>query len=156
MVKDAGFDEGGERALRLSAESADDIGVIATLVQDAVCKVKNVQVSARRRRFSMLLYRFRWEDVENAEREKRPYERVATALTIDDVQNTRAAGVDPAKGETVLNLLTMSFEAGEDGAGIVTLDCSDGVKIQLNVECVNMRLVDLTRPWAAGGKPQHF
>ena len=156
MVKDAAFEDGGERALRLSAESAEDVGVIASLVQDAVCKVAKINYSRRRRRFSVLLYRFRWEDVENAEREKRPYERVASSLILDDVLNVRAAGVDPAEGETVLNLLTMSFEAGADGAGVVTLNCSDNAVFRLDVECVNMRLVDLTRPWAAGGKPQHF
>ena len=156
MVKDAGFEDGGEQALRLSAESADDVGVIASLVQDAVCKVAKINYSKRRRRFSVLLYRFRWEDAEKAEREKRPYERVASTLIFDDVLSVRAAGIDPGDGEAVLNLLTMSFEPGEDGAGAVRLACSDSAFFLLDVECVNVRLVDLTRPWAAGGKPQHF
>ena len=156
MVKDAAFEDAGERALRLAAESEEDLAVIAPLVQDSVCKVQNIVYSKRRRRFSVLLYRFRWEDVERAEKEKRPYERVASSLIIDDVLAVKVAGVDSNAGDTVLNVLTMTFEAGEDGAGAVVLSCSGEAMFRLEVECVNMRLVDLTRPWAAGGKPQHF
>lgn len=156
MVKDARFEDAAERALRLTAETPEDLSVIAALAQDALGKVENVQYMPRRRRFSLLLYRFRWEDADNAEAERRAFERVAAALTIDDVIRARAAGIDPGKRDTVLNLLTLTFEPGEDGAGRMVLTCSDDVVIQLDVECVNVRLVDLTRPWAAGGKPQHF
>jgi hypothetical protein len=94
--------------------------------------------------------------VERAEKEKRPYERVASSLIIDDVMAVKVAGVDPGAGDAVLNLLTMTFEAGEDGSGSIILSCSGDAMFRLHVECVNVRLVDLTRPWAAGGKPQHF
>ena len=117
---------------------------------------RSSRCSRRRRRFSILLYRFRWEDAERAQKDKRAYERVASALTIDDVSHVRAAGIDPAKRDTVLNLLSIDFEAAADGSGVVTLACSAGKVFRLDVECVNMRLVDLTRPWAAGGQPQHF
>lgn len=153
---DAAFEDGGERPLRLKAESAEDLAVISTLTQDAVGKVANVQYMPRRRRFSMLIYRFRWEDRARAMREKRAFERVATALTIDDVLRARVAGISPRERETVFNLLSLEFEAGEDGAGVVTLTCSGDATIRLEVECVNAALVDLTRPWAAGGQPQHF
>ncbi len=156
MSRDARFEETADEALRLSAETPEDLGVIAALAQDAVGKVGNVQYMPRRRRFSVLLYRFRWEDADSAEAEKRAYERVAAALTIDDVLRARAAGVDPTMRETVLNLLSLTFEPGADGTGQIVITCSDGVSIHLDVECVNVRLVDLTRPWAAGGKPQHF
>ena len=156
MVRDAGFQDGDEPALRLKAESAEDLPVISALVQDAVGKVANVHYAPRRRRFSLLVYRFRWEDKTRAEREKRKYERVATALTIDDVMRARSAGVDPREKETVFNLLSLGYEAGEDGTGLLTLACSGEVTLQMQVECVNVALVDLTRPWAAGGDPQHF
>ncbi|MEO1612602.1 MAG: DUF2948 family protein, partial [Pseudomonadota bacterium] len=63
-MNDAAFEDAGERALRLAAESEEDIAAIAPLVQDSVCTVKKIVYSKRRRRFSILLYRFRWEDVE--------------------------------------------------------------------------------------------
>jgi hypothetical protein len=156
MSGDATFEQGGEQAIRLRAESSEDLTVISSLVQDAVGKVGNVHYAPRRRRLSLLLYRFRWEDKARADREKRSYERVAAALTIDDCIRVRAAGIEPRDKNKVLNLLSMTFEAGEDGMGLLTLTGSGGVTLQAQVECVNVGLVDLTRPWAAGGTPQHF
>ena len=157
MVQDATFEDGkGEGPLRLRAESADDLPVLSALVQDAVGKVANVQYAPRRRRFSLLLYRFRWEDEARAKRERRPFERVAAALTVDDVLRVRAAGLDPREKEAVFNVLSLTFEPGEDGAGRLVLSCSGGATLSLDVECLSVGLVDLTRPWAAGGQPQHF
>ncbi|MEM7544168.1 MAG: DUF2948 family protein [Pseudomonadota bacterium] len=156
MSSDATFEQGGERAIRLRAESSEDLTVISSLVQDAVGKTGNVHYAPRRRRLSLLLYRFRWEDKPRADREKRTPERVAAALTIDDCIRVRSAKIDPRDREKVLNLLSLSFDGGEDGTGLLTLTCSAGASLQAQVECVNVGLVDLTRPWAAGGTPQHF
>lgn len=156
MTSDATFQAGSEQPVRLQAMDADDLTVISALVQDAVGKVANVQYAPRRRRLSLLLYRFRWEDKQRADREKRAYERVAAALTIDDAVRVRSADIDPREKDKVLNVLSMTFEAGEDGSGLITLTCSDNATLQAQVECVNVGLVDLTRPWAAGGTPQHF
>lgn len=156
MGSDAGFEDGGEQALRLRAETPEDLSVVSALLQDAVGKVANVHYAPRRRRFSLLIYRFRWEDKSRAERERRDYERVAAALTIDDVQRVRVAGLDPLAKETVFNLLSLQHKPSEDGAAVLTLVCSGEPMVQMQVECVNVGLVDLTRPWAAGGQPQHF
>lgn len=156
MGRDATFGESGEAPLRLRAESAEDLAVISALAQDAVGKVANVQYAPRRRRFSVLIYRFRWEDRERAEREKRAFERVAAALTFDDVLRTRAAGLDPREKTAVFSILGVDFQPGEEGGGLITVTCSGAAAVQMQVECVNVALVDLTRPWAAGGQPQHF
>lgn len=156
MGPDATFEEAGEGPLRLKAASAEDLGVISALAQDAVGKVGNAHFASRRRRFSLLIYRFRWEDRERAAREKRGFERVASALTFDDVLRARSIGLDPRETETVFNLLGLFFEPGEDGAGLIRIACSGGATLEMQVECVNAALVDLTRPWAAGGEPRHF
>lgn len=155
-MNDARFEEGGEGPVRLRADAPDDLAVLSALVQDAVGKLANVHYAPRRRRFSLLLYRFRWEDRARALREKRPFERVAAALTFDDVLRARVTGCDPLAKETVFNLLSLAFDPAEDGAGTIRLLCSGGVAFALEAECVNAALADLTRPWAAGGEPQHF
>lgn len=157
MERDATFEDAkGGAPLRLKAVGGDDLEIISALTQDAVGKVGNVHYAPGRRRFSMLLYRFRWEDRARAEREKREFERVASALTIDDVTGARVSGLDPRRKEDVFNLLSIAFEPGEDGAGVLRISCSGGATIEMQVECVNVALVDLTRPWAAGGAPQHL
>ncbi|MEX2518789.1 MAG: DUF2948 family protein [Paracoccaceae bacterium] len=155
-ASDATFEAGGEAPIRLRAESVEDLAVISALTQDAVGKVANVRYAPRQRRFSLLIYRFRWEDRARAAKEKRPYERVAAALTFDDVVRARAVGLDPREKDAVFNLLGLSFEPAEDGAGVITVSCSGGASLAMQVEWVSTRLVDLTRPWAAGGQPQHY
>ncbi len=154
-MADASFEDGSEQPLRLTAESIEDLSVISALIQDAVCKMGRVNWMPRRRRFSLLLYRFRWEDADTASKEKRKYERVATALTIEDVLVVRSRGVDNRDKEQVFSTLNLAFEPGEDGVGVLRIACSGDAVFEFDVECLNVSLVDLTQPWAAGGKPEH-
>ena len=68
--QDAKFEDGGEEALRLLAMDQEDLQVLSTLVQDAVFPAAEMAWDAKHRRFSLLLNRFRWEDV-NARRSTR-------------------------------------------------------------------------------------
>ncbi|PJN96013.1 DUF2948 domain-containing protein, partial [Amaricoccus sp. HAR-UPW-R2A-40] len=48
-MTDARFEDGAERPLRLRAETAEDLGVISALVQDAVAEVKDAAWTPKRR-----------------------------------------------------------------------------------------------------------
>jgi hypothetical protein len=141
-----------DRPLRLSAETAEDLGVVSALVQDAVGRAGEAAWMPRRRRFALLLNRFRWEDRAAAEREKRPFERVRAFLLFDNVSAVRARGVDPRQRDTALSVLRIDFapEPREGGTGgLVTISLSGGGEVALEVECIEARLIDLTRPWEA-------
>jgi hypothetical protein len=153
--EDARFEDAADRPLRLLAESVEDLKVIATLAQDAVGKVGDGVWMKGRRRFVLQMNRFRWEDKAAAERARRPYERVRSALTLENVTGVRARGVDAFDREAVWSLLAIAFDPGEDGAGDVRLLLSDGAEIAVSVEALEARLVDLTRPWEARGAPRH-
>lgn len=155
MTTDASFQDGAEQAVRLVAATTDDLAVISALAQDAVCKVGRIQYMPRLRRFSFMLYRFRWEDKANAERQKRQFERVSAALIVDDVMGVKATGVDQSDPEFVFNILGLDFAAGEDGSGAVTIRCSGGTTFIFKVEALNITLTDLTQPWAAAAAPKH-
>jgi hypothetical protein len=120
-MSDARFEEGGEAPLRLVAQDADDLKVISTLVQDAVLPATELAFDARRRRFALLLNRFRWEDRAEAERVGRAYERVRSLLVVEDVRKVQTLGFDRADKDLVLSLLSMDFTPGEDGTGRLTL-----------------------------------
>jgi hypothetical protein len=146
--------------LRLIAETADDLAVISALVQDAVARAGEVAWMPRRRRLAMLLNRFRWEDRAGAEREGRPFERVRACLFFDNVLAVRGRGVDPRDRKATLSLLRVEFapEAREGAAGgVVTIALAGGGEIALDVECIEARLVDMSRPWEAqaGAAPDH-
>jgi hypothetical protein len=153
--RDADF---SDRPLRLAARSAEDLAVMSALSQDAVGRAGEVSWVPRRKRLTILLNRFRWEDRARAEREGRPYERVRSALLFDGVLAVRARGVDPADREAPLSLLRIAYEPDEEGVGgRIVLSLSGGGEVAIDVECIEGCLKDLTRPWEApsGHAPDH-
>ncbi|MEM9012942.1 MAG: DUF2948 family protein [Pseudomonadota bacterium] len=157
MNDDARFEDGGERPLSLAAEGPEDLEVISALLQDAVGQTSDIAWMPKRRRLALLLNRFRWEDKRAAERRSRPYERVRTMLVFDDVKRVRSQGVDPREKDVVLSVLALQFAPAEDGAGQLSLILAGDGEIAAEVECLNVRLRDVTRPYRApsGHVPGH-
>lgn len=156
-MSDARFEDGGEAPLRLVAQDGEDLKVLSSLVQDAVLPVTELKYDAKRRRFALLLNRFRWEDRVEAERVGRAYERVRSVLVVEDVRKVQSFGFDRADPDLVLSLLSISFDAGEDGTGRLTLTLAGDGAIALDVEALEVRLDDVTRPYRApsGKVPRH-
>jgi len=157
MTNDASFEDGREAPLRLKALDAEDLGVMAALVQDAVFPAAEMKWDAKARRFAILLNRFRWEDAENAQRRKRDYERVQSVLAIEDVIRVQSQGVDKSDPDMVYSLLSMTFTAGTDGTGRIELTLAGDGAIGLDVEALEVVLRDVTRPYVAPSKkaPTH-
>ena len=157
MSQDARYEDGDEKPLRLAAQDADDLEVVAALVQDAVLPANEMVWQKTRRRFACLINRFRWEDKVRAERGKRAFERVQSVLAFDDVLSVSHQGIDVRDKETVLSVLTLGFEPGEDGTGRVVLTFAGDGAVALIVEAVNVTLQDVTRPYRApsGQAPSH-
>lgn len=156
-MSDARFEDGGEQPLSLKAETEADLGVISTLAQDAVLTGDALHWDRRGRVFSALLNRFRWEDRSAAQRAGRPYERVQAALAIGSVLRVRQQGLGQPGPDTVLSLLAVEWQPGADGAGQVVLVLAGDGAIALEVECLDITLRDLSRPYEApsGQVPQH-
>jgi hypothetical protein len=155
-MMDARFEDGGEGPLRLIAQDADDLKVISTLVQDAVLPITEIRFDTARRRFAMMLNRFRWEDRADAESVGRPYERVRSVLVVEDVRKVQSFGFDRAEKDLILSLLSISFEPGQDGTGRLVLTIAGDGAIALDVEALEVRLDDVTRPYRApSGKVPH-
>lgn len=157
-MDDARFEDGAvERPMRLKAETSDDLVVISSLVQDAVAQTSDISWLAKKRRFALLLNRFRWEDAEAAKRTSRPFERVQSMVAIESVLNVKGQGIDPEDKSIALNLLSISFDPGEDGAGSVSLVFAGDGAIVLDVECLDVSLQDMSRPYVARAQrvPSH-
>ena len=156
MSEDAKFEDGGEAPLALMVVDADDLQVVSALVQDAVFPASEMRWQKTQARFALLLNRFRWEDVPSAKLRGRPVERVQTMLIIDDVMRVQSQGVVAGDKDTVLSLLSVDFEPGEDGTGRVLLNLAGDGAIGLDVEALNITLKDVTRPYKAmSGKAPH-
>ena len=157
MVDDAKFEDGAEKPLRLKAQDADDLVAISAVLQDAVLPVSEMQFQQGEQRFGMLANRFRWEDVDAANASKRPVERVQAVVVFDSVVKVRTSGLDLKDKEQVISVLSLAFQAGEEGAGTVVLTLAGDGAIALDVECVEITLKDVTRPYQApsGKVPTH-
>jgi hypothetical protein len=157
MTEDARFEDGGDKPLRLLAVDADDLGVIAALTQDAVFPSNEMAWHPKDREFAILLNRFRWEDADVARKRGRPVERVQSVLLFGDVHKVQSQGVDRGDADTIMSLLSIKFEPGEDGTGRVVLTLAGDGAIALDVETINARLQDVTRPYIAPSRktPDH-
>ena len=149
--QDARFADADEGPLRLRALDPEDLTILSALVQDAVVTVGDVAWLKQHRRFAALVNRFRWEG-----RTRTP-ERVRSMLVIEGVTAVRSQGVDPRDKDTVLSLLSLTWEPGEDAAGqIVAILAGDGV-IAVQVEALEVLLRDVTKPYVAPSRraPSH-
>lgn len=159
VVDDARFEDGvpaSDKPLRLAVEGVDDLNVASALLQDAVGTAGEISWMPRRRRLAMLVNRFRWEDYELATQQRRPFERVRTAILIDSVLDVKARGLDPTDKETLFSLLNLTFEAGEDGAGRLIVQLAGDGDLALQVECLDLQISDVSKPWVAkAGAPDH-
>ncbi len=156
MTQDAQFEDGTEQALRLLAYDAEDLKVLSTLTQDAVFPASEMSWQADKRRFSLLINRFRWEDAQLAEARGRAPERVQSVLSVSDVLKVKSQGVS-RDADTILSLLALTFVPTQDGMGMLELTLAGDGAISLEVEALDVTLQDVTRPYIAPSKhtPEH-
>ena len=148
---DASYADGAEAPLRLRAQDAEDLAVISALAQDAVFPASEMRLIRRGRRMAVLLNRFRWEGG------ARTPERVQALLVVHDVLAAATEGFVPGDADTVLSLLALDFAPGADAAGRLSLTLSGDGAVHLEVECIEVTLSDVTRPYGApsGRAPAH-
>lgn len=162
-MTDARFEDGAERPLRLIARDSEDLKVMSALIQDAVLTGVDLRYVKARRRFTLLINRFRWEDRAQAQAAGRRVERVRSVLDFSDVISVTHQGLTRDK-DTVLSLLSVDYtpdvaveEGDPAGPGRVVLTFAGDGAIALNVECLEVELSDVSRPYAApsGRVPTH-
>jgi len=139
----------GAEPLRLLAEDAEDLKVIAAALQDAVAKVGDIRFEKAPRRLTIAFNRFRWE----AGHETR--ERVRAALQLGGVLSVKARNLRRDAPRAVVELLTLAFEAGEAPGGVVALTFAGGGDLRCEVECLDAVLADVSPPWPARRVPEH-
>ena len=151
MTEDARFEDAAPRPVALRAYDGDDLAIIATLTQDAVFPIAEMTWDRRRRRFALLLNRFRWEEAT-----ANPPERVQAVLVIDDALHVATQGFERSARDLVLSVLTLTWTPSEDGMGQITITLAGDGAIAVDVEALDVTLRDVTRPYVApSGKTPH-
>lgn len=148
---DARFEDAGDGPVALRALEAEDVPVISALVQDAVFPAAEMRWDPARRRFAVLINRFRWERREGAP------ERVQAVLAVEDVLKVSSQGIDRKDPDLVFSILALTWTPSEDGMGRLEVVLAGDGAIALDVEALEITLKDVTQPYGAisGKAPEH-
>ncbi len=136
-------------ALRLLAQDADDLEVISAALQDAVTHIGEIHFERDSRRLTIAFNRFCWERASGAG------ERVRSGFQLGGVLEVKARKLRRDAKEAVLELLALTFEAGEAPGGLVNFAFAAGGDLAVTVECIDAALADLSKPWPAPRTPSH-
>jgi hypothetical protein len=138
--------------LKLRAEDAADLDIIAAAVQDALLRVGEASLDKKIRRFTALIHRFRWERAG----EHGPYERVRAALSFDGVLAVKSRNVSQAAPDALAALLSVGFTPALDPpGGEVRIVFAGGGEIAIAVECLDAVLLDIGPAWPTPRRPDH-
>lgn len=138
--------------LKLLAEDAADLEIIAAALQDALVRVGDLNLDRKSRRFTAAMNRFRWE----AAGANGPFERVCAVLSVEGVLNVRSRKLRQEAPEALAALLSVEFNpAPEPPGGTVMLLLAGGGEIAIEVECLDALLLDLGPAWPTPHRPDH-
>jgi DNA-binding protein YbaB len=134
-------------ALKLLAEDAEDLKVVAAALQDAVGKIGDISYEPTARRLTLAFNRYRWE--------AKGGERVRSALQVGSVLGVQARKLRRNAKDAVVELLNVAFEPGEAPGGTVTFTFAGGGDLRAQVECLDVILADVSAPWPTPRTPRH-
>lgn len=141
-----------KEALKLIAQTPEDLTVMSSLMQDTTVKVSDMAWREGEKLFAFVGNRYRWEKKGWFRRPKG--ERVRTAVHFTGIDHVQLSGLELDAKETVLELLDM--EAHDTGVGTtIFLNFAGGASVKLSCEVVDGALTDLTTPWEAKARPRH-
>ena len=151
MATDAKFEDSYSTPIRLEAIDDEDLQVVSALCQDSVLYGEDISWQPKKGRLILLLNRFRWE-----EKSLKP-ERVRSLLIIHDVTKVSSKAFSVNEKNKVYSLMSLKFEATDEIGGKLSIIFSNVSMIAASIECLNIKLQDVTRPYQApsGNKPKH-
>lgn len=150
QIEDAPFDA-DFAMLKLYANDAEDLTIIASVLQDSVVRRSELTYHALSRTFAGVFSRYRWE----VDRGGGDRERVRAGLRFRGVLSVQSRDLASRAAESVLEFLTIQADTGEDGAGSVTLLFAGGAAIRLATECIDCEICDIGTPRPAARRPAH-
>ena len=133
--------------LRLLAEDAEDLAVIAAALQDAVGKIGDILYEPATRQLTLALNRYRWE--------AKGGERVRSAIQLGSVLKVQARKLRRGAKDAVVELLNIAFEPGEAPGGAVVFTFAGGGDLRAEVEFLDVVLADVSSPWPTPRTPKH-
>lgn len=139
------------KPLKIFAEDADDLQVIAACLQDALIPLSGIDYDKKGGHFHLIANRFCWEcEPEDCDGNSF-YARVAAGLAFHHVKEVQKKDLHLKNKEELVNLLTI--HNAEDGC--IHLIFSGGAEIKLKVDKLCCQLKDVDEPYCTSNKPCH-
>ncbi len=139
----------GYEALRLKAETNEQVDVISTLLQDAIFNIDMCSLHDEDSCLRMLFNRFCWELIDE---NTLVYYRVYSCLYIHAVTGIKAnINISQHDKHEFLNLLGMHSTAENELMFIF----SGGKHLKVSVERISVYMKDINHPWITSSIPRH-
>jgi hypothetical protein len=132
--------------LRLRAFDLEDLGVISSMVQDALVPGRDMKYMSDDNCFLLALNRFQWEQVGDHP----PYSRSHAGLRFDHVTHVARRGFSPESADEMFSMLALTYHEN-----MIGLTFSGNAAIRLTVDKLAVGLTDLGTPWPTQWKPGH-
>jgi len=138
--------------LKLKAMDAEEVAILSAAMEGAITSPGELSYSSKSRHFTMTASRFMWEGFDRDV--SKQGHRIRSGLFITDILTAHRQNM-PENPDTALELLSISVEAGNDGAADLVLHFAGGTSIALGVECVDITLTDAGDAWETDVIPAH-
>ena len=126
----------------------EDLEIISSMVQDSIVLKENMTFLRKQRVFIILITRFRWE-------ESVKQERIYSIIRFHGVLGVKTKNLNTQKENLPLELLAINYETNSNEMIGIYLNFAGGKVINLQVECVECILKDLSDPWQTNNIPSH-
>lgn len=142
--------------LKLRAVDAEDVQVMACILQDAIVPVCDMTYRAQEKCFVMVVQRFMWDCLQireipaNDPDPGHAYERINSALDIEGVEGVQFMGLNPNDPASMLDLLTITYENG-----CLDFVFAGGGKLRLKLGKWQARMHDFGESWPTTHCPCH-
>jgi len=146
-------------SLKLLARDAEDVQVLAAVLQDAIAPTCEMVYRAAQKNFVMVVQRFKWDGMAEGgavlsppanEDEACCFERVNCAIDIAGVEGVQFMGINPNDPAAMLELLTIELTPPY----LSFLFAGEG-KMRLKVADWSLKLCDFGESWPTAHCPRH-
>ena len=133
--------------LKLLANDANDLTILASALQDAIVRVGDIRFDPVDRSVTLQASRYRHEDA-------RPT-RILSGLRIDGVMSLQSHAFDRGNADAYAVILDLAFEESDAPQGSLLITLAGGGMIRMAVEGLDVMLADAGEVKRAGSRPRH-
>ena len=129
--------------MKLNAIDAEELKIIATILQDGLIEVNQVKFLPSIRTFILMISRFMWEEkILN-----KTNNRIKAVLVFENVLGVHSRNIDQMNKTEVFELKTINFYQNKSKNIEIELHFNSDATIKLETEVVQAKLEDQGEAW---------